>query len=90
MDLRPRSGRISKSQQAYIVHVSAERVAAIRVALWQDTLPRTGSGGTFATELCASTEVNFPHEEKAADVPNRMFAVFLHCAITFWGNHPCG
>ena len=55
-----------------------------------DTLPRTRSGRTFATELCASTEVNLPHEEKAADIPNRMFAAFLHCATTFWKNHPCG
>ena len=69
-------------------YVSAERVAAIRVALWQDTLPRTGFGGTFATKPCASAELNLPHEEKAADIPSRMFAAFLHCSITLWGNHP--
>ena len=45
--------------------------------MWQGTLPRTRSGGTFATELCASTEVKLPHEEKATGFLFGIPAAFL-------------
>lgn len=55
-----------------VLHCQEQQQKNKGIGTWLDT-----------SEVCA-----IPHEEKAASIPSRMFAAFLHCAITFWKNHP--